>query len=52
MRVPGLIFGCKALAQAMVLKVYEQVVNVATLPGIVGASWCAARRCAVWQAQS
>lgn len=38
MRVPGLIFASRALAEAMDHKVYEQVVNVAALPGIVAAS--------------
>jgi tRNA-splicing ligase RtcB len=39
MRVPGLIFATEALVRAMDDKVYEQVSNVATLPGIVGASY-------------
>lgn len=38
MRVPGMIFASRELVQAMDNKVYEQAVNVATLPGIVGAS--------------
>ena len=39
MRVPGLIFASEALIREMDHKVYEQVVNVATLPGIVTASF-------------
>ena len=39
MRVPGLIFASEALIRDMDHKVYEQVVNVATLPGIVTASF-------------
>jgi tRNA-splicing ligase RtcB len=39
MRVPAVIFGSEALLRAMDHKVYEQAVNVATLPGIVGASY-------------
>jgi tRNA-splicing ligase RtcB len=38
MRVPGLLFASEALARAMDHKVYEQVTNVATLPGIRTAS--------------
>ncbi|NMM15027.1 MAG: RtcB family protein [Rhodoferax sp.] len=38
MRVPGMIYASKELVQAMDHKVYEQAVNVAMLPGIVGAS--------------
>jgi tRNA-splicing ligase RtcB len=38
MRVPGVIFATEALVRAMDGKVYEQVVNVAGLPGIVHAS--------------
>ena len=34
MRVPGIIYGTEALVRAMDQKVYEQVANVATLPGI------------------
>jgi tRNA-splicing ligase RtcB len=39
MRVPGIIFASKALVEAMDDKVLEQVTNVATLPGIVKASY-------------
>jgi tRNA-splicing ligase RtcB len=39
MRVPGIIYASKALIQDMDLKVYEQVCNVAALPGIVKASY-------------
>ncbi|RMG34331.1 MAG: RtcB family protein [Gammaproteobacteria bacterium] len=38
MRVPGILYASEALLQAMDDKVYEQVCNVATLPGIVEAS--------------
>ncbi len=38
MRVPGLIFASKNLIEEMDEKVYEQVSNVASLPGIVKAS--------------
>jgi tRNA-splicing ligase RtcB len=39
MRVPGIIYGSEDLVRAMDSKVYEQVANVATLPGIVTASY-------------
>jgi tRNA-splicing ligase RtcB len=39
MRVPGVIYADRELVEAMDEKVYEQVVNVATLPGIVKASY-------------
>ena len=39
MRVPAIIFASEALINAMDQKVYEQAVNVAMLPGIVGASY-------------
>jgi tRNA-splicing ligase RtcB len=39
MRVPGIIYGTEALVRAMDQKVYEQVANVATLPGIETASY-------------
>jgi tRNA-splicing ligase RtcB len=39
MRVPGIIYADEALVRAMDRKVYEQVCNVAALPGIVGASY-------------
>ena len=39
MRVPGILFGNEALIRDMDDKVYEQVVNVASLPGIVQAAY-------------
>lgn len=39
MRVPGVIYGSEKLIKDMDHKVYEQVRNVATLPGIVSASY-------------
>src|SRR5665811_2364266 len=39
MRVPGVIFASETLLRDMDAKVYEQVTNVAMLPGIVEASW-------------
>ncbi|MGD8567063.1 MAG: RtcB family protein [Gammaproteobacteria bacterium] len=39
MRVPGIIYADQPLIEAMDHKVYEQVVNVATLPGIVKYSY-------------
>ena len=39
MRVPGVIYADEALIRAMDDKVPEQVANVATLPGIVKASF-------------
>ncbi len=39
MQVPGVIFGSEKLLREMDAKVYEQVTNVAMLPGIVEASW-------------
>lgn len=39
MRVPGILYATEALVSAMDRKVYEQVTNVATLPGIVRASF-------------
>jgi tRNA-splicing ligase RtcB len=39
MRVPAVIFATETLIQDMDEKVYEQVTNVATLPGIVKASY-------------
>ena len=39
MRVPGIIYASEELIRDMDHKVYEQVVNVATLPGIVSASY-------------
>ncbi len=39
MRVPGVIYASESLIRDMDEKVYQQVVNVATLPGIVNASY-------------
>ncbi len=39
MRVPGILFASRALVEAMDDKVAEQVANVASLPGIVAASY-------------
>jgi tRNA-splicing ligase RtcB len=39
MRVPAVIYASKELIDDMDVKVYEQVTNVATLPGIVKASY-------------
>jgi tRNA-splicing ligase RtcB len=39
MRVPGVIYATEALVRAMDSKVFEQVENVATLPGIETASY-------------
>ncbi len=39
MHVPGVIFASESLLREMDAKVYEQVTNVAMLPGIVKASW-------------
>ncbi len=39
MRVPGLLFGDEGLLRDMDEKVYEQLCNVAALPGIVGAAY-------------
>jgi len=39
MRVPGVLFATRDLIEQLDDKVPEQVANVATLPGIVGASW-------------
>ena len=39
MRVPAVIYASEALMREMDEKVYEQAVNVAALPGIVGASY-------------
>ncbi len=39
MRVPAIIYASEALMRGMDAKVYEQAVNVASLPGIVGASY-------------
>ena len=39
MRVPGVIYANQKLLEQMDHKVYEQLCNVATLPGIVGAAY-------------
>ena len=39
MRVPGIIYADESLIRDMDEKVYEQTTNVATLPGIVVASF-------------
>jgi len=39
MRVPAIIYADEALVRAMDDKVYEQITNVATLPGIVAAAY-------------
>lgn len=39
MRVPAIIFATQKLIQDMDMKVYEQICNVATLPGIVQAAY-------------
>ncbi len=39
MRVPGILYANAGLARAMDAKVFEQIVNVASLPGIVMASY-------------
>ncbi len=39
MRVPGIIFASEDLIRAMDEKVREQVTNVATLPGVIKASY-------------
>jgi tRNA-splicing ligase RtcB len=39
MRVPGVIYATEELLREMDDKVFEQIVNVATLPGIVAASY-------------
>ena len=39
MRVPAILFGSEALIREMDDKVYEQITNVATLPGIVEAAY-------------
>jgi tRNA-splicing ligase RtcB len=39
MRVPGILFGDRALIEAMDDKVFEQLRNVTMLPGIVGAAY-------------
>lgn len=39
MRVPAILFGSEELIRGMDDKVYEQITNVATLPGIVEAAY-------------
>jgi tRNA-splicing ligase RtcB len=39
MRVPAILYASQSLVEAMDRKVYEQACNVASLPGIVGASY-------------
>jgi tRNA-splicing ligase RtcB len=39
MRVPAILYASEALIHDMDLKVYEQVTNVAMLPGIIRASY-------------
>ena len=39
MRVPAIIFADRSLIESMDEKVYEQITNVATLPGIVKAAY-------------
>jgi tRNA-splicing ligase RtcB len=39
MRVPAVIYASRALVEAMDAKVYQQLTNVATLPGIVEAAY-------------
>jgi tRNA-splicing ligase RtcB len=39
MRVPGIVYASEDLVREMDHKVYEQITNVATLPGIVQASY-------------
>lgn len=39
MRVPGILYGDRAQIEQMDDKVWSQLRNVATLPGIVGAAW-------------
>lgn len=39
MRVPGILYASRDLIEAMDAKVYEQLRNVAALPGIVGAAY-------------
>ena len=40
MRVPARIVGSQALVEAMDPGVFDQITNVACLPGIVDAAWC------------
>ena len=47
MRVPGIIYATESLIREMDDKVYEQITNVATLPGILalegGPAWVSGR---------
>jgi len=47
MRVPGVIFASEALMRDMDTKVFDQVTNVAKLPGIVKASYAMPMRTGV-----
>jgi tRNA-splicing ligase RtcB (3'-phosphate/5'-hydroxy nucleic acid ligase) len=40
MRVPARIIASESLLRAMDAQVFEQVTNVATLPGVLGSAWC------------
>ena len=40
MRVPGRIFGTKGIVEQMDRQVYDQLTNVATLPGIINHAYC------------
>ncbi len=40
MRVPARIYATEKLAREMDLQVYEQITNVATLPGILKYAYC------------
>lgn len=40
MRVPARIYASKAVLEQMDLHVYDQITNVATLPGIVKYAYC------------
>ena len=40
MRVPALIIGTKKIIDEMDLQVYDQITNVATLPGILKYAFC------------
>ncbi len=40
MRVPGRIFGTRGIVEQMDAQVYEQITNVATLPGIINHAYC------------
>lgn len=40
MRVPGRIFGTQGIVEQMDMQVYDQLTNVATLPGIINHAYC------------